>query len=172
MSNIFKIVDFFKKRPSDKKIMIFRTGMGLVLLALLLLCFTNNYQITFFGLEKQYEIQLKGALLILPLIPIILGVFAKKICIAKTKYMRIGQIFIGFLLIFIGSNLNPQIETKIEQTGSIDLTTIQTNKQVSSINYGFLIALIGIFPILAGVSGKCITNNCLKHKEKITKIRV
>jgi len=171
MSNIFKTVEFLKKRPSDKKIMIFRISLGIILLALLLLCFTSDYQIIFFWLEKQYEMQVKWALLILPLFPIALWIFAKKICVAKTKYVRIWQIFIWIMLIFIWSNINPK-EIKTEQTWNIDLATIQTSKQKSPINYWFLIALLWILPVLAWVSGKCITSNCLKYKEKITKIRV
>jgi hypothetical protein len=31
---------------------------------------------------------------------------------------------------------------------------------------------MGLLPLFAGITGKCITSKCLKYREKITKIRV
>jgi hypothetical protein len=35
-----------------------------------------------------------------------------------------------------------------------------------------LIWLMWVLPLIAWITGKCITSKCLKYKEKITKIRV
>jgi len=64
-------------------------------------------------------------------------------------------------------------DTITVQSGSLDYGAISESKTPSkSVNVGFWIALLGILPLLAGITGKCITSKCLKYGEVIKKIRV
>jgi len=93
--------------------------------------------------------------------------------------MRIAQISLGLILIIMG---NWFVDTKtaesqdtpiVIQNGSLDYGTIADTENTSEpMNVGFWLAFLGIFPILAGISGKCITSKCLKYGEVIKKIRV
>ncbi|MDP5039044.1 MAG: hypothetical protein NWP80_01200 [Candidatus Gracilibacteria bacterium] len=91
---------------------------------------------------------LKYLLLLLGIFPIFMGI--SNFCILKKKHIRIMQIIYAFILFYIAG--------------------IMTSSP--SIDFDSLLAIMGIFPLLAGITGKCITSNCYKYKEKITKIRV
>ena len=66
--------------------------------------------------------------------------------------MRIIQIIFWIVLFYISWMIVPSPEAVLD----VD----------------FLIWLMWILPLLAWITWKCITSNCLKYKEKITKIRV
>ena len=76
--------------------------------------------------------------------------WATNICLLKKKYMRIVQIIFSIILFYISSIIieGPQLD--------IDS----------------LIAFMWIFPLIAWITWKCITSNCMKFAEKVTKIRV
>jgi hypothetical protein len=83
------------------------------------------------------------------IIPLIMWLF--NVCLLKSKHMRILQIFFAFLLFYISSII-------IEDPKNLD--------------YDFLIWLMGILPLFAWITWKCTTKKCLRHLEKVTKIRV
>jgi hypothetical protein len=93
---------------------------------------------------------IKYVLVWLWIIPIIMWIV--KICFLKKKYMRIIQIIFAIFLFYISSKIIPGNANKLD---------------VDS-----LIAFMWIFPLIAGITWKCITSKCLKFGEKITKIRV
>jgi len=126
---------------------------------------------------KAYETSIIYGLFIFAIVPFFMG--ATGICLAKRKYVRIIQICFGIVLLIAGNSL---IDTKTPilvqdtitvQSGSLDYGAISESKTPSkSVNVGFWIALLGILPLLAGITGKCITSKCLKYGEVIKKIRV
>jgi hypothetical protein len=89
----------------------------------------------------------------------------------------------GILFIIVG-NLITMTEPKVEEVkapvvqsgATLDYNTAitqQTKKTPSKpLNIGAIIAWLSIFPLLGGITGKCVTEKCLKHGEIIKKIRV
>lgn len=41
-----------------------------------------------------------------------------------------------------------------------------------NLDIDILIGMMGILPLVAGITGKFVTKNCLNYGEKVTKIRV
>lgn len=144
---------FMQKRPSDTTIKISRIVFGLILILTLyynLIIQNGTLESDFFWIEvsKATQNYIKYAMMALWLIPIIMWV--TNVCLLKKKYMRIVQIVFSILLFYISS--------KIVEWPDLDVDT--------------LVAFMWIFPLFAWITGKCITSNCMKYKEKITKIRV
>lgn len=172
---MFQFIEFLKKRPSDKNIRIWRIIFGLIIVFLLTIYFWE-YSINLPDSLKQNEFYIKYILLILGIFPIIMWIFDP--CIAKRKYIKIAQIFFWIILIIVGKNISVDSINKIpspvvSNSWSINLADINNTEAPSNpINIGFWIALLSILPIIAWVSGKCISQKCFKHWEVITKIRV
>ena len=171
---MFKLIEFFKKRPSDKTILISRIIFWLLIIVLLWVFF-NDYNLNLPQSLKGNETYIKYALFILWLVPIIM--WSTNICIAKRKYVRIIQLVFWIALIIVWNNIvmiQPQ-QTKQAQTSSwvtnFDSITKNPSKQ-APLNVGFWIALLSILPLTAWITWKCITSTCLKYWETITKIRV
>lgn len=72
------------------------------------------------------------------------------ICLLKKKYMRIVQILFGIILFYVSSII-------------VDWPSLDVDS---------LIAIMWIFPLIAWITWKCITSNCMRFNEKITKIRI
>lgn len=174
---MFKFIEFLRKRPKDRTILIGRIVFGLVIAFLIGLNFNDITILHLPNFVRPYEFYKKCGLFIFALVPIFMG--ATGICLLKRKYVRIVQICFGLLLIVSGTWF---IDMKISTTqnlvvttssGSLDYGAITDVKIPSQpINVGFWIALLGFLPLLAGITGKCITNKCLKYGEVIKKIRV
>ena len=172
---MFKLVAFFQKRPSDRTILLGRMTFGFIIALILWLNLGNIILILPEGL-KAYETSIIYGLFIFAIVPFFMG--ATGICLAKRKYVRIIQICFGVVLLITGNSL---IDTKTPilvqdtitvQSGSLDYGAISESKTPSkSVNVGFWIALLGILPLLAGITGKCITSKCLKYGEVIKKSR-
>jgi hypothetical protein len=174
---MFKFIEFLQKRPKDRTILMGRIIFGLVIALLLGLNFQAISILHLPDFAQPYEFYGKCGLFIFALAPIFMG--ATGICLLKRKYLRIVQICFGLLLIIVGNwyiAMKAPMTTMPEnstQSGSLDYGAISEEKSPSrSLDVGFWIALLGIFPILAGITGKCITSNCLKYGEIIKKIRV
>ncbi len=146
-------ISFMQKRPSDKTIRIWRVLFGLILITTLyynLIVQWDAIQSTLFWQEiseKNLE-YIKYGLVSLWIIPVIM--WATKLCILKKKYMRIVQIVFAIILFYISSIIVEGPELDIDS----------------------LIWLMGILPLIAWITWKCIPSYCMKHAEKITKIRV
>lgn len=173
---MFKLIAFFQKRPTDRTIKIGQIIFGSVIAILLGL---NLSTITLHLPEtlKSYEMEIIYGLFLFAVIPFIMG--ATEICVAKKKYVRIIQICFGITMMIVGNSV---IDIKIapiqdpiatSQSGSLDYGAITETKTPSKpLDVGFWIALLGLFPLIAGITGKCIPSKCLKHGEIIKKIRV
>lgn len=172
---MYKFIEFLRKRPSDKTIRIWRIIAWLIIILLLSINF-NEYRFNLPLALKSNELYFKYALFILWLVPIFM--WATNICLAKRKYVKMIQILFWIMLIIVWNNIyfekaveNTKPETS--QSWSVSLSDLTADKKKSEpINIWFYIALLWIIPIIAWISGKCITSWCLKYKEVITKIRV
>ncbi|MDD2916957.1 MAG: hypothetical protein PHH70_03900 [Candidatus Gracilibacteria bacterium] len=174
---MFKFIEFLRKRPKDRTILVGRIVFGLIIALLIGLNFNDITILHLPDFVKPYELSKKLGLFIFALVPILMGLTG--ICIAKRKYVRIIQICFGLVLMIIG---NWFIDMKVPaaqntlpmtQSGALDYGTISESKTPSKpFNVGFWLAFLGIFPLLAGITGKCITSKCLKYGEVIKKIRV
>lgn len=173
---MFKLVEFFQKRPSDRVIrsgqMIFGTVIALLIglnLGTIMLHLPESL--------KSYETAIIYGLFVFALVPFVMG--ATGMCIAKKKYVRIIQMCFGIVLMVVGNSvidikMAPIQESSIaSQSGSIDYSSIAESGTPSKpLDVGFWIALLGLLPFVAGISGKCIPSKCLKYGEVIKKIRV
>ena len=146
-------ISFMQKRPSDMTIRIARVIFGLILISTLyynLIVQWDAIQSNLFWQEvSETNLEyIKYVLISLWIIPVLM--WATNICLLKKKYMRIVQIIFSIILFYISSIIieGPQLD--------IDS----------------LIAFMWIFPLIAWITWKCITSNCMKFAEKVTKIRV
>lgn len=149
------ILKLIQKRPSDKTILISRVIFGLLYVGvmyynLIVLGKWIDSLYLFWSVElsiEQAQIA-KYVMISLWIIPILMWV--TNLCIAKKKYVRIIQIVFWFTLFYIAGS--------IEESPNLD--------------FDVLIWFMWLFPLIAWITGKCITTKCLKYKETITKIRV
>ena len=153
MTIMMWFIKFMQKRPSDTNIRIARIVFGLILISSLyynLIVQGGSIDTNFFWVDitESQANYIKYAMIALWIIPVFMWV--SNICLLKKKYMRIVQGIFSILLFYISG--------KIVEWPDMDVDT--------------LVAFMWIFPLFAWITGKCITSNCLKYKEKITKIRV
>jgi len=149
------LIKFIQKRPSDKTIL---SGRVLFWLLYIWVMYYNLIYLNkgidseyFFGtlvLDTQWIEIAKYIMTGLWVIPMFMGL--TNICLLKKKYMRIVQVIFWIVLFYIAGS--------IEESANLD--------------FDVLIWFMGILPLFAGITGKCITSKCLKYREKITKIRV
>lgn len=151
--NLMWIAQTLMKRPSDKNIRVARIIFGLILILALfynLIVLNKWVETIYFGQNlSSYEMVIKYILIALWIVPVIMWV--TNICLAKKKYVRIIQIIFWIILMLVAS---------------------QVLKDSPSLDIDFLVWFMSLFPLFAWITGKCITSNCMKYKEKITKIRV
>ena len=146
-------IKFMQKRPSDTAIRISRITFGLIYLWAMYYNLiyqgdaidSNMFWMEFSDQSLEY---FKYGFTALWIVPIYMWV--SNICLLKKKHMRYVQGTFWIVLFYISST--------ITETPTLDVDS--------------LVAFMGIFPFFAGITGKCITTNCMKYKEKITKIRV
>ncbi|MGE4444443.1 MAG: YgaP-like transmembrane domain [Candidatus Altimarinota bacterium] len=149
------LIKFIQKRPSDKTILGGRILFGLLYVGVMYynLIYLNK------GIDSEYlfgvvvldagGVQIaKYVMTALGVIPMFMGL--TNICLLKKKHMRIVQVVFGIALFYIAGS--------IEESANLD--------------FDVLIGFMGLLPLFAGITGKCITSKCLKYREKITKIRV
>jgi hypothetical protein len=149
------LVKFIQKRPSDLTIKISRILFWLILILTLyynLIFQWDNIDTNFFWMElpSQYIIYIKYFFIAIWIIPLLMWI--TNICLLKKKYMRFIQIFFWIILFYVSNQIIPLDANKID----IDA----------------LIGFMWILPLIAGITWKCITSNCLKFGEKIKKIRI
>lgn len=158
------IAKVFMSRPTDKTIATWRIIFGLLLsitlyynliylgkwIDNLFLDFSIfGYTISYWWLMNDSELVIvKYWFIALWLVPMLMGL--TNICVLRKKYMRIIQIIFAFVLFYIAAI--------IEESPTLDIDT--------------LIWFMWVLPLIAWITGKCITAKCLKFWEKITKIRV
>ena len=148
-------IKFMQKRPSDNNIRISRILFGLIYITVLYYNFfiqedANIIQSVIFGqtLTENTTMIITYISIWLWIIPVFLGF--SNLCIARKKIVRIIQIILSVLLFFVSSI--------IVESADLDIDT--------------MVFLFAFFPLIAWITGKCVTSKCLKYWEKITKIRV
>lgn len=152
------LIKFLQKRPTDKVILSGRVIFGLTYIAIMyynLFYLTgktldNSYIFGLISLNTQWVEILKYVFTAIGIVPVIMWI--TNICMLKKKYLKIIQIIFGFFLFYIAGSIS------IENNASLD--------------FDFVIWMMWVLPLLAGITGKCITSKCLRYWEKITKIRV
>ncbi len=149
------LIKTLQKRPSDKSILIARILFWIIYITVLYYNFflqeePNTIQNVIFWQElSQSAIEyITYWIIAIWIVPIIM--WATNICIAKKKIVRIIQIVFSIVLFYISS-----------------LIVSWPNLDIDS-----LVLLMWFFPLIAWITGKCITSKCLKYWEKVTKIRV
>ncbi|MFA5916870.1 MAG: YgaP-like transmembrane domain [Candidatus Gracilibacteria bacterium] len=147
------LINFIKKRPSDKTILLSRIVFGLILSGSLyynLIFLNKGLDTNFFWIDvsESTVLYIKYFFISLGFVPIIVGI--TNVCLFKSLKIRILQIVYGILLFYISS--------KIQESPNLDIDV--------------LIGFMGLFPLFAGITGKCITKKCLNYGYKIEKIRV
>lgn len=146
-------IKFIQKRPSDNTIRIARIIFWIILSGALYYNLiiqwdaidSNMFWVDFTEFQLTYFKYWFSALWLIPIF-----MWISNICLVKKKYMRFIQWFFALVLFYISST--------IVEWASLDVDS--------------LIAVMWIFPLFAWITWKCITSNCMKYAEKITKIRV
>ncbi len=146
-------IKFMQKRPSDNTIKYGRIAFGVIYSTalyynLIIQWDAIDSEIFFTTVSESSLEYIKYWFISLWIIPIFM--WASNVCLLKKKHMRYLQVFFAVILFYISAN--------IVEGPSLDVDS--------------LIWLMALFPLFAWITWKCITTNCMKYKEKITKIRV
>jgi len=170
---MFKLIEFLKRRPSDQTIRIIRALLS-ILMASLLIYANTTFVLplqSFFAEYASWVVYAMAALFIIH--AIIFGILG--LCVYKRSIMKKVQMVCGLGCIVIGSGISYELPTMAAATeipgSTVNLSEI-AKSSTTPIHVGGWMILYGIFTLLAGISGKMITEKCAKHKEVITKIRV
>lgn len=149
------LIKFIQKRPSDKTILSGRILFWLLYIWVMYynLIYLNKgidseYFFWTLVLDAQWIEIAKYIMTGIWIVPVFM--WLTNICLLKKKYMRIIQVIFWITLFYIAGS--------IEESANLD--------------FDVLIWFMGLLPLFAGITGKCITSKCLKYREKITKIRV
>ena len=153
-------VKFMQKRPSDLTIRAWRIIFGLLLISVLyynLLIQGDNIDTNFFWVDLDTQIveYITYFFIAVWIVPVVM--WATNICLLKKKYIRIVQVIFGIMLFYIANQIIPLAPVDPDKL-NFDVDT--------------LVRFMWILPLLAWITGKCITTSCMKYMEKITKIRV
>lgn len=150
---MLQLVKWLGKKPEDSTIRLQRIVFWTILILLSyynLIYLAKPLETDFFWIStsESFQTWVKYFLVLIGFVPLIAGIF--DLCILKSKYMRIVQILLGGILIYLS--------TKIQESPKLDFNN--------------LLFLIGFFPLFVGITGKCITKKCQRFMEKVEKIRV
>jgi len=148
-------VKFMQKRPSDLIIRVSRILFGLILISTLyynLMIQWDKVDSNFFWVDLGSTVveYITYFFIGVWIFPLIMWITNK--CLLKKKYLRIIQIVFGIFLFYVANQILPLDPDKLD----VDV----------------LIWIMWILPLVAWITGKSITSSCMKHHEKITKIRV
>ena len=148
------LINLLKKRPSDNTIRLSRIIFALVYMGVLYYNFivqNDPVDLVFFWYELSFTWGIYSRYVIMSLWAIPLIMWVTNLCILKSKYMRIAQIFFGIILFYISSKI-------WYESRDLEVDT--------------LIFLMGFIPLICWITWKCITTKCSRFQEKITKVRV
>lgn len=187
---MFKLIEFLRKRPSDRTIRILRT-LGWGGLAGLMIYTAPHISLPFSGYYSDYEIYMIYAIAgIFVILAVVFGVLG--LCVYKRSIMKKVQMITGILLVLLGSTISiiqssegsdtlPCSDTETynkldglppctEEVSLLDLS--RSSSSSSPLSPSIFLILIGIMTFIGGVTGKMVTQSCMKYREVITKIRV
>ena len=167
-----KFAKILAKRPSDATIRTLKVIFGLCFIALYAAA-PGDYNLPFQYLYESQALTVKYAVAALGLLPILSGVSG--LCIFKRKTMKRVQLAMGILMFIAGimiTTVKPEAVVA-PQTGSASFSDLsKTTTAPTRIPVGGLLIILSLLPLFAGITGKCVTEKCLKYKETIKKIRV
>jgi hypothetical protein len=151
-------IKLLQKRPSDLTIRLGRIIFGLLLVWSLYYNLIYNVSgldtidKNFFWVDLNAETleYVKYFFISVWIVPIIMG--STNICLLKKKYVRIIQVIFWILLFYIANQVIPF--------------------DVDALDVDVLIWFMWVLPLVAWITGKCITTGCMKYMEKITKVRI
>ena len=155
MTKLLKIAQFLQKKPTDITIRILRVVLPALTILLLILS-RETSKFSFGESLSQYEMYISYILSVLFIIPAI-AFGAAGLCGFKKGTMKKLQMIGGLFIWFIAITLEAKPETK----GIIPMWTIE-----------LWLVLYGSYCLIGGITGKLITESCIKYKEVIKKIRV
>ncbi|MFZ3232289.1 MAG: hypothetical protein WA194_01935 [Patescibacteria group bacterium] len=175
---MLKFVEFIQKRPKDRTIRSVRAGYGLVLAALLVLA-NADYSLPYASvLGEPNATYAEYALAVLVLVPGAVAAFGW--CVAKRKTVRLAQLGGAIFLFVLASSITatqimapaaPAASGTLSASELAGAATVAPETEEPVDVSGWL-RLLAILPILSAVTGKMVTEKCLKHGEVIKKIRV
>jgi hypothetical protein len=176
---MFKFIEFLRKRPSDTTIRILRT-LWWGGLAGLMIYTAPHITLPFSSYYSEYELYIKYALAALfGILAIVFGVLW--LCVFQRSVMKKVQMISGVLLILLWSTLSLSLSfngskcvgdtTGDTKCASVSLSDY-TGTSSAPLSPSVFLILMGIATFIGGLSGKMVTQSCLKYKEVITKIRV
>ena len=151
-------IKLLQKRPSDLTIRLWRIIFGLLLVWSLYYNLIYNVSAidsidkNFFWTDLSASTieYIKYFFIWVWIVPLVMGI--TNICLLKKKYIRIVQVVFWILLFYIADQIIPF--------------------DVDALDVDVLIWFMWVLPLIAWITGKCITTGCSKYMEKITKIRV
>lgn len=174
---MLKFVEFLRKRPKDPTIRAIRLGYAVALASLLALAH-GDYSLPYAAsLGEPNATYVEFALAGIVLVPGIVAAFGW--CVAKRKSVRLAQIAgAGFLFVLAGA-ISPTVPatgnaSNLAESGSISASELAKEKTDAEnpVNVAGWIGWLAVLPLLSGITGKMVTEKCLKHGEVIKKIRV
>lgn len=175
---MFKLIEFIQKRPKDSTIRIVRTGFAISLSALLALAH-ESYDLPSATLLGTNDELAEFGLAALVLVPGVVA--AAGWCVAKRKKVRLAQLAGGIFLFTLAGTIVPvqPQESAIPSPTASASGELSASELIASrsetdtpINVSAWLTLLAILPILSAITGKMVTEKCLKHGEVIKKIRV
>lgn len=153
-----------------------RAGFALVL-AGIFAGFAPYYALPFASaLGEPNATYAEYALALLVLVPG--AVAASGCCVAKRKHVKLAQIAGAVALFALAATVTdtrpmPEIP-KADAGTAVSASSLASNTDSAprGPDVGSWLALLAWLPLLSGITGKMVTQKCLKHGETITKIRV
>ena len=173
MNALMKFAKILAKRPSDTTIRTLKIIFGILFIALFAVS-PQDYTLPFQYSYESQALMVKYGIAAIGIFPILSG--ASGLCVFKRKTMKRMQLAMGVILFILGIMISPVAVEKAptanptESTSFSDLS--KTTSTPTRIPVGGLLIILSFLPLFGGITGKCVTEKCLKYKETIKKIRV
>lgn len=174
---LIKIAQFIARRPKDGTIRLMHIlSWFFVFWALWFAGKSAVMDIPFMAVYEWNTAQkIEYGFMIIGLFFILRGILPW--CLIRQKTLRILQTTAGFLLIIIGGPImDPMIQNIIAPptttTGGFNIDTTVAPVVQMTWHPGTLLILLWIFWIIVGLTGKGVTEKCIRFGEVVKKIRV
>lgn len=173
MNNLMKFAQLLQKRPSDRTIRTLKVIFGACFIALFAAA-PQDYTLPYQYLYEQHALITKYVIAGFGILPILSGLSG--LCVFKRKTMKRVQLGAGILLFVLGIMISPVKNENVTQaplSGSASFSELsKSNTAPTRVPVGGLLIILAFLPLFGGITGKCVTEKCLKYKETIKKIRV
>lgn len=176
---MLKFVEFIQKRPKDRTIRSVRAIYAVALASLLVLA-GADYSLPFASaLGEPNATYAEYALAALALVPGIVA--AGGWCVAKRKHVRMAQLAGSLFLFVLSATIvatpsSPAQTAAPANTGTLSASELAAanapKDEKTPVNVSGWLKLFAFLALFSGITGKMVTEKCLKHGEVIKKIRV